>query len=109
MVVYEMSKKENMPCIVCGDTIYDQVDICPDCYAAQPYRKVIPLTNADRVRAMSDDAMLSFLVSVTRNAILYALSESLITKELREWLSSESDDDGNNIWGTLKWFCETNP
>ena len=74
-----------MTCPDCGNMIaynsYFSAFYCPRCGGI--FKKVKPMTNADRIRAMSDDELAEFLIDLADDGNL----------KIREWLQQPTKRD----------------
>ena len=59
--------------------------VCPDCNGSGV--SVVPMTNADRIRAMSDEELAEFLIDLANDGNL----------RIKEWLQQPAEEDKNGV------------
>lgn len=68
----------------------EKINDCPHEYIERDCEHYSPMTNADRIRSMTDDELADFLVTVET----YGYHDQSIsgTYEMNEWLRAESEE-----------------
>lgn len=98
-MVFVPEKFGERPAMVCGLNAYLSTDDLPDTYSFAVLESKREKTNADRIRAMSDEELAAWLVQKT------VYQESAWSEpSYLNFLTSRDDTKENAINGTVEWL-----